>query len=84
MSKARASRGWGPAGAASQTHIPGHSPRRLRQPGDVQMTWLIGRRAAVEALQDRLSLVMGFAFAVLVPILLVIVEVRSFEPRPAN
>jgi ABC-type Na+ efflux pump permease subunit len=56
----------------------------LNQPGDASMTWLIARRAAVEALQDRLSLVMGFGFAVLVPILLVIVEVRSFEPGRAS
>ncbi|MDQ6669515.1 MAG: ABC transporter permease [Chloroflexota bacterium] len=48
------------------------------------MTWLIARRAALEALQDRLSLLMGFGFAVLVPILLVIVEVRSFDPNPSD
>ena len=50
----------------------------------MQMTWLIARRAAVEALQDRLSLMMGFGFAVLVPILLVTVEVRSLEPGGAS
>ena len=41
------------------------------------MTWLIARRAAVEAFQDRLSFLMGVGFAVVVPILLVVVEVRS-------
>ena len=46
-------------------------------PGDLQMTWLIARRAAVEAFQDRLSFLMGVGFAVVVPILLVVVEVRS-------
>jgi ABC-type Na+ efflux pump permease subunit len=50
---------------------------RFRQPSDIEMTWLIARRAAVEALQDRLSLLMGIGFAVVVPILLVVVEVRS-------
>ena len=51
--------------------------QRSGRPGDLQMTWLIARRAAVEALQDRLSLLMGVGFAVVVPILLVVVEVRS-------
>ncbi|MGI9148972.1 MAG: ATP-binding cassette domain-containing protein [Chloroflexota bacterium] len=53
-------------------------------PGDAQMTWLIARRAAVEALCDRLSLAMGFGFAVLVPILLVVVVVRSLELSAAS
>jgi ABC-type transport system involved in multi-copper enzyme maturation permease subunit len=57
---------------------------RLLPPGDLHTTWLIARRAALEALQDRLSLIMGFGFAVLVPILLVIVEVRSFDAGGAN
>jgi ABC-type transport system involved in multi-copper enzyme maturation permease subunit len=48
------------------------------------MLWLIARRAAVDAIQDRLSLLMGFGFAVLVPILLVIVEVRSLVPNAAS
>jgi ABC-type Na+ efflux pump permease subunit len=52
----------------------------LSHPGNVEMTWLIARRAALEAMQDRLSLLMGFAFAVLVPTLLVVVEVRSVAP----
>jgi len=41
------------------------------------MTLLIARRAAAEAFQDRLSFLMGVAFAVLVPILVVVFEVRS-------
>jgi ABC-2 type transport system permease protein len=48
------------------------------------MTWLIARRAAVEALQDRLSLLMGFGFAVVVPILLDIVEVRALGAGVAS
>jgi ABC-type Na+ efflux pump permease subunit len=40
------------------------------------MTWLIARRAAIDALQDRLSLVMGVAFALVVPVLLVVVIAR--------
>jgi ABC-type Na+ efflux pump permease subunit len=58
--------------------------RPSRQPDNLQMTWLIASRAAVEALQDRLSLLMGFGFAVMVPILLVIVEVRSLAPGAAR
>jgi ABC-type Na+ efflux pump permease subunit len=52
--------------------------------GDIHMMWLIAWRAAVEALQDRLSLMMGFGFAVLVPTLLVIVEVRALAPSTGS
>jgi ABC-type Na+ efflux pump permease subunit len=50
-------------------------------PGDLAMTWLIARRAAVEALQERLSLVMGVGFAVVVPVVLVALVVG---PLAAN
>lgn len=57
--------------------------RGQRGPGDLQMTWLIAWRAAMEAFQDRLSLLMGLAFAVLVPLLLVVFEVRAL-PATGN
>lgn len=41
---------------------------RYQAPGDVGMTWLIAERAAVEALQDRLSLLVGVFFALGPPI----------------
>jgi len=50
---------------------------RYTPPGELEMTWLIGRRAAVEALQDRLSLLMGGSFAVVLPIVLVVVVIRQ-------
>ena len=40
------------------------------------MTWLIARRAALEALQDRLSLLVGLFFAVVVPLGLLVLVVR--------
>ncbi len=66
-------------------------PRR-RPPGDLETTWLIAWRAAVEALQDRLSLLMGIGFAVVVPVILVAVVIGPLladsppdgEPLPAN
>jgi len=57
---------------------------RLACPGDAQMTWLIARRAAAEAFQDRLSMLMGVGFAVVVPILLVVVAVRSLTSSFPN
>ncbi len=45
-------------------------------PGDMRMTWLIGQRAAIEAMQDRLSLLMGVGLAIVLPILLVALIVR--------
>jgi len=51
-------------------------------PGDMPMTWLIGRRAAIEAMQDRLSLLMGVGFAIIVPVLLVALIVRSVGAGP--
>jgi len=51
--------------------------------GDLEMTWLIARRAAIDALQDRLSLLMGVAFAVVVPVVLVLVILRPLVSSPA-
>lgn len=58
-------------------------PLRYQPPGAAEMTWLIGRRAAIEALQDRLSLLMGIAFALVLPILLVMLLVRPAGSSPA-
>jgi ABC-type transport system involved in multi-copper enzyme maturation permease subunit len=51
-------------------------------PGDMRMTWLIGQRAAIEAMQDRLSLLMGVGFAIVLPILLVALIVRPVGSGP--
>ena len=56
---------------------------RYAPPGDLEMTWLIARRAAIDALQDRLSLLMGVAFAVVVPIVLVLVILRPLVASPS-
>jgi ABC-type Na+ efflux pump permease subunit len=55
---------------------------RYEPPGGLEMTWLIAWRAAVDALQDRLSLLMGVAFAVVVPVVLVLVIVRPMVSGP--
>src|SRR5260370_2904297 len=47
------------------------------------MTWLIARRAAIDALQDRLSLLMGVAFALIVPVVLVLVILRPMVSGPS-
>ncbi|HEY3080186.1 MAG TPA: hypothetical protein VGM69_09795 [Chloroflexota bacterium] len=52
------------------------APPRLRQPGEVAMTWLIAQRAATEALHDRLSLVVGLFFALVLPLGVLLVAVR--------
>jgi ABC-type Na+ efflux pump permease subunit len=49
-------------------------------PGELGMTWLIARRAAVEALRDRLSLLMGLGFAVIIPLALLFIVVRTLTP----
>jgi ABC-2 type transport system permease protein len=56
-------------------------PARCRLPGTMTVTWLIARRAALEALQDRLSLLVGLFFALVVPLgLLVLVVLPSSVP----
>jgi ABC-type Na+ efflux pump permease subunit len=56
---------------------------RYTPPGGLEMTWLIARRAAVDALQDRLSLLMGVAFALIVPVVLVLVILRPMVSEPS-
>jgi ABC-type Na+ efflux pump permease subunit len=56
---------------------------RYTPPGGLEMTWLIARRAAVDALQDRLSLLMGVAFALIVPVVLVLVILRPIVSGPS-
>jgi len=50
-------------------------------PGHLAALWLIGRRAAVESMQDRLTLLMSMFFAVVLPIGLTALAVR---PRIAD
>jgi ABC-type Na+ efflux pump permease subunit len=50
--------------------------RAYQPPGTVRMTWLIARRAASEALRDRLTLIVSLFFAVVLPLGLVIFVVR--------
>jgi len=46
------------------------------QPGDLQITWLIARRGAVESLRDRTTLTMSAIFALLLPVLMVLLVIR--------
>jgi ABC-type transport system involved in multi-copper enzyme maturation permease subunit len=45
-------------------------------PGELHMTWLIARRASIEALRDPLSLLVGLFLALVLPVGLVAVLVR--------
>ena len=47
-----------------------------RPPGQLAMTWLIAWRAATEALRDRLSLVVGLFFALVLPLGVLVLVVR--------
>jgi ABC-type Na+ efflux pump permease subunit len=49
-----------------------------RPPGDAEMTWLIAQRAALEALRDRLTLLTGIGFAMVLPLLLLLLVIRPF------
>jgi len=46
-----------------------------RLPGDLAMTWLIAWRAAVEALSDRLTLLMSVFFAIVLPFVLLVLAI---------
>jgi ABC-type Na+ efflux pump permease subunit len=65
------------------TELP---PVRGRLPGTITVTWLIAQRAAREALQDRLSLLVGLFFGLIAPLgLLVLVILPPAvlgEPEP--
>lgn len=50
-------------------------------PGDLRMIWLIARRAAVEALRDRGTLLLSLFFAVGFPIMMVLLAVRPLAHR---
>jgi len=55
-------------------------PAHVRRPSTVTVTWLIAQRAAWEALQDRLSLLVGLFFGLIVPLgLLVLVILPAAE-----
>ena len=47
-------------------------PRPFTPPGDLMTLWLIGRRAALESLRDRMTLLMSVFFAVVLPLGLLI------------
>ena len=61
-------------------------PARGRLPGTATVTWLIAQRAAWESMQDRLSLLVGLFFGLLVPLGLLVVLVLPAaapgEPGP--
>jgi len=50
-----------------------------RRPGELNTTWLIARRAALEALRDRMTLLMSVFFAVVLPL-----GVLFFIVRPSG
>ena len=56
--------------------IPATPADDLVQPGDLQTTWLIARRGAVESLRDRMTVVVSVMWALVVPFLLVLLEIR--------
>jgi len=47
-----------------------------RPPGQIAMTWLIAWRAATEALRDRMSLLVGLFFALVLPLGVLVLVVR--------
>jgi ABC-type Na+ efflux pump permease subunit len=46
-----------------------------RPPGEMSMTWLIARRATVEALHDRLTLLMSVFFSIVLPLVVLVLAV---------
>ena len=54
-------------------------PRTYRPPGDAKTLWLIGRRAAVESLRDRMTLLMSVFFAVVLPLGLLLFLLRPLD-----
>jgi ABC-type Na+ efflux pump permease subunit len=58
-------------------------PRAYLLPGDTRTLWLIGRRAALESLRDRMTLIMSVFFAVVMPIGLLLVLLRPIASDPA-
>lgn len=51
-------------------------PRAFIPPGDAMTLWLIGRRAALESLRDRMTLLMSVFFAVVMPLGLLVFLLR--------
>jgi ABC-type Na+ efflux pump permease subunit len=45
-------------------------------PGELRVTWLIARRAALESLRDRMALTFSAVFALVVPVLIVLFVIR--------
>ena len=55
--------------------LPAISPPP-RPPGDMAVAWLIAWRAAMEALRDRLSMLVGLFFALVLPLALLLLVIR--------
>lgn len=51
---------------------PGRANRALVPPGDLRTTWLIARRAAIEALRDRMTLWVSSVMSLVVPVVVVL------------
>jgi ABC-type Na+ efflux pump permease subunit len=58
------------------TRVSSAIPPRQRPPGEIAMTWLIAWRAATEALRDRLSLLVGLFFALVLPLAVLVLVIR--------
>ncbi len=52
-------------------------PRTFTPPGDAMTLWLIGRRAALESLRDRMTLLMSIFFAIVMPLALLVLLLRQ-------
>jgi ABC-type Na+ efflux pump permease subunit len=46
-----------------------------RPPGEISMLWLIARRAALEALHDRLTLLMSVFFSIVLPLVVLVLAI---------
>ncbi len=72
--------------APTSTTLPVNAPPR---PSDLRLTLLIARRAALESLRDRTTLVMSVFFSLLLPVFMVLTVIRplaasSADPRQAS
>lgn len=64
--------------------LPAGSARDIVAPGDLRMSWIIAWRATLEALHDRMTLSVSTVFALVVPILVVLLLVRPDAARLAD
>lgn len=54
--------------------VPVTSGRQVVPPGDLRTTWLIARRAALEALRDRMTLGVSIVLSLAIPVVVVLLE----------